>query len=117
MPDAAPAPGAARPRVAVLQELPTPYRWPLLQRVASEGGVDLTVLFFSRGEGDRPWDLADAVAQGAGGGPAAEFLPGRAIHLGGARSLYFHWNPSVARRLRDGRFDAVVLPGWSMPTT
>lgn len=107
-------PPARRLRVAVLQELPTPYRWPLLRRIAREGSVDLTVLFYARTEGDRPWDLAPASEPG---GPAVEYLPGSTRHVGGERSLYFHWNPSVARRLREGGFDVVVLPGWSMPTT
>jgi glycosyltransferase involved in cell wall biosynthesis len=35
----------------------------------------------------------------------------------GKRSLFFHWNPAILDRLRKGRFDAVVIPGWSMPTS
>ncbi len=35
----------------------------------------------------------------------------------GRRSLFFHWNPGIGRRLREGAFDVVVLPGWSMPTS
>lgn len=101
-------------RVAVLQELPTPYRWPLLQRVAQRPELDVTVLFYSRGEADRDWALD--VREG-GERPRVEFLPGRALHVRGRRSLFFHWNPAIRRRLRDGRFDVVVVPGWSMPTS
>ena len=100
-------------RVAVLSELPTPYRWPLFQRVAARPGLDLTVLFYSRTEADRDWGLDVA----SDDGPRVEFLPGRAFHVRGKRSLFFHWNPGIGRRLREGGFDAVVIPGWSMPTS
>ena len=103
-------------RVAVLSELPTPYRWPLYERVAAEPGLDLSVLFYSRNEADRDWSVP---VDGAGGPGRArvEFLPGRAFHVRGRRSLFFHWNPSIVRRIRGGAFDAVVVPGWSMPTS
>ena len=104
-------------RVAVLSELPTPYRWPLHRKVAAEPGLDVTVLFYARTEADRDWGLdveADAARDGR---PRVEFLRGRALAVRGRRSLFFHWNPSVWRRLREGRFEVVVVPGWSMPTS
>lgn len=103
-------------RVAVLSELPTPYRWPLFQRVAAEPGLDVSVLFYSRTEADRDWDVP-VEELGGPGRPRVEFLPGRAIHVRGKRSLFFHWNPAILDRLRKGRFDVVVIPGWSMPTS
>lgn len=101
-------------RVAVLSELPTPYRWPLFRRVAAADGLDLTVFFYSRTEADRDWGLEVASDDG---GPRVRFLEGRAVPVRGRRSLFFHWNPAIARELREGRFDVVVVPGWSMPTT
>ncbi len=101
-------------RVAVLSEIPTPYRWPLHRRVAEVPGLDVTVLFYARTEADRDWGrLVDEAA----GRPHVEFLPGHAFALRGRRTLFFHWNPGVAGRLHRGRFDVVVVPGWSMPTT
>src|SRR6185503_2921305 len=100
-------------RVAVLSELPTPYRWPLFQRVAREPGLDVSVFFYSRNESDRDWTVP---VDGAGP-PSVEFLPGRALHVRGRRSLFFHWNPAIASRLKRGAFDVVVIPGWSMPTS
>lgn len=110
-----PAPHAAPAvRVAVLSELPTPYRWPLFRRVAADPALDVTILFYSRAEADRDWALD--VREG-GERPRVEFLPGRAVHVRGKRSLFFHWNPGIRKRLRDGKFDVVVIPGWSMPTS
>lgn len=112
---AAPGPvPTRRVRVAFLQELPTPYRWPLLRRLGDEPSLELTVLFYTRTEADRAWGLAP---ESVPGGVQVEFLPGSTRAVRGRRSLYFHWNPSIADRLRGGGFDVVVLPGWSMPTT
>jgi len=103
-------------RVAVLSELPTPYRWPLFERVAAEPSLDVSVFFYARNESDRGWTVP-VNGSGGAGRPAVEFLPGRALHLRGRRSLYFHWNPAILDRLRKGRFDVAVIPGWSMPTS
>jgi len=100
-------------RVAALSELPTPYRSPLFARVAAEPGIDLTVFYYAKNEADRDWSVnADATSR-----LRVEFLPGRALHVRAKRSLFFHWNPSIVGRLRKGRFDVVVIPGWSMPTS
>jgi glycosyltransferase involved in cell wall biosynthesis len=100
-------------RVAVLSELPTPYRWPLFQRVARETCLDVSVYFYSRTEADRDW----SVPVEGGERPRVEFLAGRTMRVRGRRSLFFHWNPSIVSRVRRGNFDAVVIPGWSMPTS
>lgn len=102
-------------RVAVLSELPTPYRWPLFERIARLPELDVTVLFYARTESDRDWGLA--IDESPDARPRVEFLPGRAFHVRGRRSLYFHWNPGIRARLSEGDFDVVVAPGWSMPST
>jgi glycosyltransferase involved in cell wall biosynthesis len=100
-------------RVAILSELPTPYRWPLFQRVATVPGLDVTILFYARSEADRDWGLEIE----ASSCPVVQFLPGRAFHVRRKRSLFFHWNSDIGQRLRKGRFDVVVVPGWSMPSS
>ena len=102
-------------RVAVLSELPTPYRWPLFERVAAEPSLEVSVFFYARNESDRDWTIP--VNGSDAGRLTVEFLPGRALHVRGRRSLYFHWNPAILDRLRKGRFDVAVIPGWSMPTS
>jgi hypothetical protein len=71
------------------------------------------VFFYSRTEADRDWDLDVDSATG----PRVHFPAGRAFHVSGRRSLFFHWNPGLTRELIDGEFDAVVVPGWSMPSS
>jgi glycosyltransferase involved in cell wall biosynthesis len=103
-------------RVAVLSELPTPYRWPLFERVAAEPSLAVSVFFYSRNEADRDWTVP-VDGSGGPGRPSVEFLPGRAFHVRGKRSLFFHWNAAILERLKKSRFDVVVIPGWSMPTS
>ena len=100
-------------RVAVLSELPTPYRWPLFRRVGAVERLDLTVFFYSRTEADRDWGLEVGDERGV----SVVFPPGRPFHVRGRRSLFFHWNPDLVARLRKGAFDVVVIPGWSMPSS
>ncbi len=104
-----------RVSVAVLSELPTPYRWPLFQRVGTQTDLDVTILFYARTETDRDWGLE--IDESDGARPRVEFLPGRAYHVRRRRSLFFHWNPGIRKRIATGGFDVVVLPGWSMPST
>ncbi|MCE9636105.1 MAG: glycosyltransferase family 4 protein [Planctomycetes bacterium] len=101
-------------RVAVLSELPTPYRWPLFRCVADDPALDVTLLFYAKSEADRDWGL---VVPEGGERPRVEFMPGRTVRVSGSRSLFFHWNPGIGRRLATGDFDVVVIPGWSMPTS
>jgi len=100
-------------RVAVLSELPTPYRWPLFRRVAALDGLDVSIFFYAHTESDRDWglDIESAVA------PRVSFPRGRVFHVRGRRSLFFHWNPDLPGLLRSGGFDVVVIPGWSMPSS
>jgi glycosyltransferase involved in cell wall biosynthesis len=81
--------------------------------VAALPDLDVTVLFYARGEADRDW----GEVTGEDSDVHVEFLPGRAFRVRGRRSLFFHWNPGIARRLREGAFDVVVIPGWSMPSS
>src|SRR6185436_11732034 len=83
-----------------------------------------SVFFYSRDESDRDWKVriggdSGGVAQrtSQGAEPRVEFLPGHTLHVRGRRSLFFHWNPAIRSRLARGRYDVVVIPGWSMPTS
>lgn len=103
--------GDGSPRVTVLSELPTPYRWPLFRRLLDRDDLHVRVLFYARTEADRDWDLDVDGTRGV------EFLPGSVWHVRGRRSLFFHWNPVVWRRVHARETDVVVVPGWSMPTS
>lgn len=90
-------------RVALLTEIPAPYRIPLFNALAER--VDLRVLFLRERNPDRPFDLhRDELRFDWAVLPGLDFMAlGRWVVL----------NRGVARGLR-GR-DAVVLGGWNQP--
>ena len=88
-------------RVALLTEIPAPYRIPLFNALAER--VDLRVLFLRERNPDRPFDLHRDELRFAW-----EVLPGLDMTLGGRWLIL---NTSVVRRLRPA--DAVVLGGWN----
>lgn len=101
-------------RLAYLVTHPIQYQAPLLKRIASEPGIDLKVFFcsdistrsyFAPGfQRQLQWDvpLLD--------GYDYEFLP----CWGGTDELSFSrpWNFGLARRLSEGRFDALWVHGY-----
>ncbi len=99
---------AGRPRVAVFSELPTPYRWPVFERLLRSPWMDLRVFFLARGEADRDFEFPFEPGRGV------RFLPGRTFAFRGRRSFFYHFNPGVVRTLAAGRFDVAVFPGWAM---
>jgi glycosyltransferase involved in cell wall biosynthesis len=100
MTQAAGAPGL---RLALVTNIPAPYRVPVLNRIAALPGVTLRAFYGARSEPDRQWDL-----------PAFEhdavFLPGRIVERHGR---YIHHNPAVWGALRAFRPDVVVTTGYN----
>ena len=45
------------PRVALVTNIPAPYRVPVYNRIARDGRIDFTVIFCAEREPDRYWDL------------------------------------------------------------
>src|SRR5690242_15509430 len=93
-------------RVAFVSPEPTPYRSPLLDRVAAAGEVDLTVVYAARTVAGRTWQVEPA--------HRAVFLHG--VNVPGVRSVLRHdypVTPGVWRALREARPDCVVVSGWS----
>jgi len=94
-------------KVAVVTPIPTPYRDPFWGVVACQRGVELSVFYCSAGKGDRPWDVAWEQEF------LAEVLPGRNMAAWRGNDASCYWNPAITRRLKDGRFDAIVLGGYN----
>jgi glycosyltransferase involved in cell wall biosynthesis len=94
-------------RVAAVFPEPTPYRTPLLDRVAALPEIDLTVLYAARSVvAGRTFDVV----------PAHRAVYLRGIRLPGAEKVVRHdypLTPGVARALRDVQPDVVVVSGWS----
>jgi glycosyltransferase involved in cell wall biosynthesis len=90
-------------RVALLTEIPAPYRIPLFNALAER--VDLRVLFLRERHPDRPYDLHREELRFAW-----RVLPGFELTV---RSHWFVFNMSIGGRLHHA--DVVVLGGWNQP--
>jgi len=97
-----------RPRVAVFSELPTPYRWPVFEKLLQRPEIDLRVFYCARREKDRDWAFDFRPDE------RVRFLPVTTISFAGRRTIHYHVNPTVFGELRRGRFDVVVFPGYAM---
>lgn len=93
-------------RVAFVSPEPTPYRSPLLDRVAAVEEIDLTVIYAARTVAGRTWQVEP--------GHRAVFLDG--VTVPGVRRVLRHEypvTPGISRALRGSRPDVVVVSGWS----
>jgi glycosyltransferase involved in cell wall biosynthesis len=98
--------GAGAIRVTAVFPEPTPYRAPLLDRVAALPEVQLTVLYAAETVAGRTWRVDPH--------HRAVFL--RGARLPGARRLLHHdypVTPGIARALDAARPEVVVISGWS----
>jgi glycosyltransferase involved in cell wall biosynthesis len=96
----------ARIRVLAVFPEPTPYRAPLLDRVADHPEIDLAVVYAAETVAGRTWDVEPR--------HRAQFL--RGLRLPGAERVLHHdypLTPGIARALERGRPDVVVVSGWS----
>jgi glycosyltransferase involved in cell wall biosynthesis len=93
-------------RVAFVSPEPTPYRAPLLDRVAALPEIDLTVIYAAHTVASRAWQVEID--------HPAVFL--RGVSVPGARRVVRHdypITPSIFDALRNARPDVVVVSGWS----
>lgn len=99
---------ARRPRtlrVALVHKMPTPYRVPVFDLVADTPGIDLTVVYSSRREPNRKWDVAVGRARSV-------FLKERILDFG--ENKYVHVNWGVGRALSRIRPHVVVTNGFNI---
>jgi glycosyltransferase involved in cell wall biosynthesis len=99
-------PGAKPLRVAAVFPEPTPYRAPLLDRVAELPEIDLTVVYAARTVAGRTWRVEPR--------HRAHFL--RGVGVPGAERVLHHAypvTPGIARALERALPDVVVVSGWS----
>lgn len=93
-------------RVAFVSPEPTPYRSPLLDRVAERDGIDLTVLYAARTVAGRTWVVEP--------NHRAVFLDGFTVPgVSGVLRHDYPVTPGIWHALRDARPDCVVVSGWS----
>ena len=99
---------AAPIRVAVVTGEPTPYRIPHLRALAARPELDVTVFYAAPTVQRRTWELEH---------DEAVYLSGPKLPL--ARVLHHDYalTPGIWRRLERGRFQLVVVGGWSLMAT
>ena len=101
--DEAPA-AVGRPiRVAMVTNIPAPYRLPIYDLLADTPGIALKVFFCSGREPDRLWDLEQLRVPHV-------FLHERCLTWSGR---YIHTNPDVWPRLREFAPDVVITTGFN----
>jgi glycosyltransferase involved in cell wall biosynthesis len=95
-------------RIALLTEIPAPYRVPLFNALAARPDVELRVLFLARNDPRRSYRVHD---------DEHRF---EALTLGGrelvARGRWIVLARGVPRRLRELRPDVVIVGGWNQPS-
>lgn len=96
--------------IGVVTPIPTPYRDPFWNAVASEPDVSLHVYYCASTTADRPWDPNWRMRY------RSEVLPGYNILGLLPWQGYSYWNPSIVERLRAGAHDALVIGGYNYPT-
>ncbi len=95
--------GEKRIRMAIVTNIPAPYRMPVYEILAVDVQIDLKVIYCSGREPDRKWDLR-----------AARFeqmhLCERFINY---RGRFIHFNPDVWGTLSSFRPDVVITTGFN----
>lgn len=95
-------------KVAVVTELPTPYRAPLYDLLATRGRVAPHVFYLVAREGFRASWSVDCT------GHVHEHLRGGALTLRGRHGPFaWKWTRGLVRRLDAAAPDAVVVSGWA----
>lgn len=94
-------------RLGVVTPIPTPYRDPFWNVLSGTPGVDLTVYYCAAGKPDRPWKATWKNEF------TAEVLPGRNLLSWRGADQSCYWNPGILGRLRQGRFDALLISGYN----
>ena len=105
------AQGADAPiRVAAVFPEPTPYRAPLLDRVAALPEIDLTVIYAAQTVARRTWRVQ----------PRHHAIFLRGVNVPGAETVLHHdypITPGIVRALEQARPEVVVVSGWSTFTS
>lgn len=90
-------------RVALVTNIPAPYRLPVWERVAAQAGIELCVFFCSEREPDRLWDLRRASFR-------TVFLKEQVFTVKGR---FIHANPDVWPALDAFAPDVIITTGFN----
>ena len=90
-------------RVAMVTNIPAPYRLPVYELVADTPGIELKTFFFAGSEPDRKWDLPQGKSK-------QFFLKEFFITVGGR---FIHFNPDIWGHLSSFKPDVVITTGFN----
>jgi glycosyltransferase involved in cell wall biosynthesis len=90
-------------RVAMVTNIPAPYRVPIYERLGADPDLAFKVFFCAGSEPDRNW-------QGQAPRYPHHFLPERFVTVGGR---YIHLNPGMWRALAEFKPDVVITTGYN----
>jgi glycosyltransferase involved in cell wall biosynthesis len=96
-------PAAGRRRVALVCNIPAPYRIPVFERLALDEDLEICVFYCSASEPNRNWSLS-------AGHYAQAVLPERILTW---RGRYIHANPEVWGALRRFAPEVVITAGFN----
>ena len=92
-----------RIRVAMVTNIPAPYRLPVYEGMAAEKDIDLKLFYCSGKEPDRAWELAEIDIP-------VQYLRERYITFSGR---FIHINPDVWTALKAFKPDVVITTGFN----
>lgn len=92
-----------RIKVAIVTNIPAPYRVPVYNCIASYPGIDLYVIYGSHKEPDRQWDLPELKFNHC-------FLENKVYEL---KNRFIHLGAGVAGKLREFNPDVVITTGFN----
>lgn len=90
-------------KVALVLNIPTPYRAPVFQRISTQPDIDLHVIYFAHSEPDREWVLESNTV-------SEIFLKSRMVRW---RGRFIHFGGGVWRELRRIKPDVVITGGYN----
>lgn len=98
---------ARRPRIAIVTNMPSPYRIPVFAALPALTGADVHCLYLTRKEGNRDWQLETRsnLVQ-------THFPPSRELQVG---DKYIHFTAGLPALLSDIAPDVIVTTSFSQP--
>ena len=90
-------------RVAIVTNIPAPYRIPVYELLAAKSNLEICVFYFSGREPDREWDFSRGLFNQV-------FLEERFVTLNGR---FIHFNPDIWKSLKSLNPDVVITTGFN----
>jgi len=90
-------------RIAMVTNIPAPYRMPVYEILANTPGIDLLTIFFAGSEPDRNWQLSNEKFRQV-------FLKERFVTFG---KRFIHINPDIWGHLQSFNPDVVITTGFN----